>query len=162
MRRAVTSLAAVLVLSLLLVAPAAAAEPIYSEDHDPGVYCDFASRLEVLRDEFREWSETRKDGTVVTVLVGRSTLRVTNLDKPSHRRIVSGPYVFTLLERPDGSVRADLVGAGVGYYAEGDPTNLGQGLWALRGHATESYDADGNLVSARFRGHSADLCAALG
>jgi hypothetical protein len=162
MRRAVTSLAAVLVLSLLLVAPAAAAEPIYSEDHDPGVFCDFASRFEVLRDEFREWSETRKDGSVVTVTVGRSTLRVTNLDEPSNRRIVSGPYVFTLLERPDGSIRADLVGTGIGFYFAGDPTDLGQGLWALRGHATEWYDADGNLVNARFRGHSADLCAALG
>ena len=162
MRRLVTSLAAVLVLSLLLVAPASAAEPIYSEDHEPGVFCDFASRFEVLRDDFREWSRTRRDGTVVTVIAGRSTLRVTNLEEPSNRRIVAGPYVYTQLAKVDGSLRVDVVGAAIGFYFEGDPTNLGQGLWALRGHATEWYDAEGNLLQARFRGHSVDLCAALG
>ena len=169
MRRVLVLGASVIALTIAAVSPVAAAKPDHSR---PGVgaplvfaageMCDFA--LTVSTSEVRSKTTTWEadDGTVRILDRGFASGVATNTDDEVslHQQ---GGYHIDVVIHPDGSVDVKASGVLVAFYFPGDPVEgLSSGAWAVRGHGTEHYAADGSLTSATFQGQIiADLCHSL-
>jgi hypothetical protein len=153
-------------LTIALAAPAAAVKP----DHfRPGVappleivgVCDFAITLSstVDRSKISVWEY--QDGTVRVLHRGYANGFATTDDGTSYTH--SGGFRANLVFHPDGSLEVDVSGNLFAWYYAGDPIiGLSEGVFAVSGRGSESYAADGSLISARlYGGNSVDLCAAL-
>ncbi len=103
-------------------------------------------------------------------------------EKGNQRIIVSGVYKSTLTNESTGeSMRINIPGKlAIHFDADGssvwhgsgnilvwytpdqaDESELGSGLFLVRGRVTEVYDAEFNLIEATYTGHVTDLCAEL-
>jgi hypothetical protein len=96
------------------------------------------------------------------VFVGHVVLEATNLET-GESVLLPNNGKLTLWFRADGSVDASFAGQIMAFYFAADEpvSSLGQGIWYVRGHGTETYDAEGNLLSASATGGVQDVCALL-
>ena len=72
-----------------------------------------------------------------------------------------GGSSLTFAFAADGSLVATATGLFFAWYLPGDDSELGPGVFLANGRGSEVYDAEGNFVSATFRGTAIDVCEAL-
>jgi hypothetical protein len=164
MRRILGSL--VMVALLLSAAPAAASPPVHSSEPLPparfaaGEVCPFAIEFGTTTERSKQTTfAVKKDGSQRFLDRGFAAGYATNLD--TGMTIDSrGGYMISVVVDADGSVRADAHGRFFAYYFPGDRSDIGVGLFAVRGHVTERYSPDGTLIGTRTTGRVTDLCAA--
>lgn len=169
MRRAPFALLSALILTIATAGPAAAAKPFHENlgpqppiDLAAGEVCDFAVTLDTPVDTSKTSVWEHDDGTLRILTRGFASGTATNTEDDityTH----SGGFRIEVVVHPDGSADVSASGTFFAWYFEGDPiVGLPEGLFAINGHGTESYAADGSPVSARFLGgHAVDLCEAL-
>ncbi len=169
MRRSVSLLALVAALLLVSASPALAARPTHapSEILEPlvlsaGEACDFGVTVTTtaLRGKTSIWEEA--DGTVR--LLDRGFAVGYAESDQGQRATHRGGYRLEFVFHPDGSLDVSGSGALFSWYFAGDPiVGLDDpGVYAIKGHLTESYAADGTLEAAHFSGgHVVDLCEVL-
>jgi hypothetical protein len=165
MRRFATLIAASLL--ILAVAAPAAAQPertwLEPETIHFEGYCPFPVLLEDDAVKVKELAfppDAEGDQRLIYPGFYKSTL--TNLATGASIRIMtSGSVNFTI--RADGTASASGHGRTLVWYTAADApdSDLGQGLFIVRGVATETYDADFNVTSATYRGTVRDICAEL-
>lgn len=169
MRRRIVSLLAATLLLLLSVLPAAAKGP----EHNPlppeqilfgEEYCGFEVLLEDSFSSVKEHvfpPDAAGNQRITTGGVFKSTL--TNLDPPGRSTNLNLGGHIAIFIRADGTARVEGHGNILVWYAEGAEaavSELGAGLFLVRGRATEVYGPDG-LVEATYTGRVTDLCAQL-
>jgi len=169
MRRVLLALVTATLLTIAAVGPAAAAKPDHSRPGPqppldlPAVeVCDFAVTLASLVDRSTTSVWEHEDGTVRMLIRGYASGTATNTEDGltyTH----SGGFRIEIVIHPDGSADIDASGNFFAWYFAGDPiVGLSESLFAISGHGSESYAADGSLVGARFYGgHAVDVCEAL-
>ena len=169
MRRARLALFSALVLTLAVAGPAAAAPPFHERpgpqppiDLAAGAPCDFAVTLTSEVDTGKTSVWEHEDGTLRILTRGYASGTATNVEDGltyTH----AGGYRVDVVVQPDGSVEVSASGNLFAWYFEGEPVvGLSDGVFAISGHGSESYAADGSLLGARFFGGNAvDLCEAL-
>lgn len=153
-----------------IAAPAAfAAEPVTVpmepsvSEFGPNEVCEDAVRVETprLRGTTTTFPKGR-NGVVLDISVGYATTLVTNVESRATYTF-RGSFLISIVTFRDGSQRADAFGPGVwAWYLAGDPSELGTGLFQIKRHASETYDAAGNMVKATADGPTTDLCAKVG
>jgi hypothetical protein len=167
--RAAVSAATLLGLSLVATPVALAAPPEHSPTIAPpiefpaGDVCGDAVRFEntTLRGGDTLFAPA-PDGSQRLLARGSGVSLVTNLATGATYEMQGGVQI-TLTFAADGSVRADAHGSDfIAYYLAGDPFELGQGLYRIKGRLTEWYDPSGALIAARYSGKVVDLCEAIG
>lgn len=96
------------------------------------------------------------------MVVGHVVLQATNLET-GESVLFPNNGQLRIWFNADGSVEAAGNGQIMLWYLATDApvSSVGQGIWYLRGHATEMYDAGGNLLSASATGSLQDVCALL-
>jgi hypothetical protein len=103
-----------------------------------------------------------RHGNVLERVIFHTVTRYTNLDTGEwfEKRFDS---VGNYLTRPDGSTR--LIGRNdvLAWYLQGEPADLGAGVWLIdHGRLIEEFDADGNVIRSDYQhGEILDVCAAL-
>lgn len=169
MRRALFALLSALILTIAAVGPAAAAKPFHENagpqppiDLAAGEVCDFAVTLDSPVDISKTSVWEHADGTLRILVRGFASGTATNTDDDltyTH----SGGFRIEIVIHPDGSADVSASGTFFAWYFAGDPiVGLSEGLFAINGHGSESYSADGSLVGAQFQGgHAVDVCEAL-
>jgi hypothetical protein len=169
MRRALVVSISVMLLTVASASAALAGKPEHSRpgvappvEFAAGDICDFAVTLTSTEDRGTASIWELDDGTVRILIRGYASGTAANTDDGlsiTH----AGGYRIEVVIHPDGS--ADVSGSGTlfAWYFPGDAIEgLSTGVFAVRGHGTEQYAADGSLVSAKFYGgHVVDLCDAL-
>ena len=169
MRRTLFALLSALVLTIAAVGPAAAAKPFHENpgpqppiDLAAGEVCDFAITIAAPSDISKTSVWEQDDGTVRILSRGFAEGTATNTDDDityTH----NGGYRIEVVIHPDGSADVTASGRFFAWYVPGDAVvGLSTGLFAVDGHGSESYAADGSFIGAEFRGgHAVDLCEAL-
>ena len=169
MRRVPFALLSALLLTIAAVGPAAAAKPFHENagplpplDLAAGDVCDFAVTLDAPVDISKTSVWEHEDGTIRILNRGFASGTATNTDDDityTH----SGGFRIEVVIHPDGSADVTVSGTVFAWYFPGDPiVGLSDGLFAINGHGSESYSADGSLVGAQFQGgHAVDLCEEL-
>lgn len=103
-----------------------------------------------------------RDGSTTIITIGTGESLVTNL-RTGAKTSFGGWFNVIVRIAADGSARVDAFGTDfIVWYLEGDPTDIGVGLYRVQGHATEWYAADGSLTRATHHGRVTDLCAKVG
>ena len=127
-------------------------------------YCDFPVLLEDSHASVKELAfPPDSSGALRYMYPGVYQSKLTNLWTNATTTVVIGSnVVFTV--RPDDTALAVGSGSLLLYYTADDASisDVGSGLFLGRGHGTETYDEDGLLVRATFKGSLVDLCAVLG
>ena len=156
------------VIAIVLPATAIAAPPEHSPavlidlPLGPGDACDFA--VDITNPDYRMRDTAfapHKNGSQRFTERGFNVIRGTNPDNGKMLELRGGA-AFTFAFAADGALEVDGRGLFFAWYLPGDDSDLGPGLWLVRGHGQEVYDADGNFVRATFSGMAIDACAALG
>ena len=151
------------------VAPAAlAAPPVHYPspplpplEFAPGEMCEDGLVHDVVSSRSRSSEFTRADGTFRLLDRGSAHSRLTNTTTGESTDL-SGGYEIRLDFLPDGTLEAHVSGVILAWYFEGDPTNLDPGVYVVWGHAHETYDPNGILVSAHITGRIVDACGLVG
>lgn len=169
MRRALLVSISVMMLTVASASAALAGKPEHSRpgvappvEFAAGDVCDFAVTLTSTEDRGTTSIWELDDGTVRILSRGWASGMAANTDDGlsiTH----SGGYRIEIVIHPDGSAHVSASGTLFAWYFPGDAIDgLTTGVFAVRGHGTEQYAADGSLVSAKFYGgHVVDLCDAL-
>jgi len=177
MRRVVSVLLASILLLAALATPVAAQTPIderrVREDVPLGAFdftlpagdfCDFPLLIEDIAGDITFVFITEdRHGNVLERVIFHTVARYTNTvtgDSFEERFDSVGNSLF----RADGTFRIIARNDVLAWYVEGDPSELGPGVWLIdHGRIVEEYDAEGNLVSARVdeADEILDVCAAL-
>ena len=154
--------------ALLLPAAALAAPP----EHAPtapqdlvlpaGEFCEHAVLLSTPSHNLHDTIYApRSDGSVRVRSRGMADSRATDLLTGAAVNARGGSSLLFRFAA-DGSTVVTGTGTLFAWYLPGDDSDLGPGLFLIRGRIQEVYDADGNFVSSRFKGNSLDVCEALG
>ena len=129
-----------------------------------GEFCDFPLLIEDVSGDITFVFITEdRHGNVLERIIFHTVARYTNTDTGDS---FEEPYnsVGNLLFRVDGTSRTIARNDALVWYAEGDPSDLGPGVWLIdHGRVVEEYAADGSVVSARVdeAGEVIDVCAEL-
>lgn len=171
MRRTVLGLLAASLMLIASAAPVVAAKPIHiPPSGGPGAplvfaageLCEFPLRIELLTDQTKLSIWEYDDGSMRILSRGYvDQVAINTRDGTSISQ--RGGYMIDLAIHADGSVEVRASGNLFAWYYPGDAVvGLAPGAFFVRGHGTESYDAAGALVAARFYGGSViALCDAL-
>ena len=167
MRRLISLLAAALLL-LALAAPVAAQGPERSWTEETELsfgpeYCGFPAQLvDTFSANKALVFPPDGDGNSRIVLAGVIKSTLTNLDTEATTDVVLGGKINIFIGT-DGSARVRGSGSIFLWYSptEAPVTETGAGLFLVHGRATETYSAEGELLSADYTGQLIDLCAAL-
>ncbi len=168
MRRVLIALLSATAIMIAAAAPALAAKPEHSRlgpagpiDLPAGEICDFNVTLSAPADTSKTSVWEYPDGTVRILVRGYAAGTATNTDDDisfTH----NGGFRSEAVIHPDGSVDVSVRGTLFAWYLAGDPVvGLSDGLFAVHGHASESYAPDGSFIGAHFDGQSTDLCEVL-
>lgn len=176
MHRAIRLPLAILLL-LVFAAPAAAQTPIDERrvreqlplgtldvTVEAGDGCDFPVLIEDVAGKITYVFITEdRHGNVLDRIIWHTTTRLTNVDDPSRSIETQFDSYGNGLFRPDGSANLRFRNDAIVWYAEGDPADLGPGMFLIdHGVIIEELGADGALISSDFRsGTVTDVCAAL-
>jgi hypothetical protein len=166
MRRAVGGSLGVVLLGMLLAAPASAQRPhVPVPTPDPVVlegYCEGFTAV-VTFTQMKQYiirETTAPDGTTTLKITGHAQATVTNLSSgESVSYNISGPG--TVVIYPDGAFSIDAHGPNLLWTA---PENSFPGVPTISyttGHVTLFVDASGQTTSYQLRGRQTDVCAAL-
>ena len=160
MRRFAVLVSAVILAGIALVPAAIAEKPIRSflpaGDFVLDGACAFPVSVEVLTN--KEFGTEFSDGRFL--ITGSFKVRLTNLDSDTSMDVnISGPGVFTT--PPDGGLMITAWGNWLFWFFPGELGQSSGKLLLTSGHATELFDADGNLVSFTPPQKVRDACAAL-
>jgi hypothetical protein len=152
------------VLIALAVAPAATADKPIREVHpsqEDGLITDQCAFPVLGHIDGPEiiTTFTDKDGNPVKQIVvfPGNTLTFTNVDTGKSVTIL-GTGSFQRRANPDGSEADKVIGQG---FFSPNPVTGEPGIWDLNGHASATFDADGNLTSVEISGQLVDLCPQL-
>jgi len=167
MQRILGSLVMVVALFVSAAPVAAGGPPVHSSEPAPpnqfaaAELCPFAVEFGATTDRSKQTTfAVKKDGSQRFLDRGFAAGYATNLETEmtiDH----AGGYMISVVINADGSVQADGHGRFFAYYFAGDRSDIGVGLFAVEGHVTEWYSADGMLIGTRTTGHVTDLCEAL-
>ena len=168
MRRSRIALFSAMVLTIAVAGPAGAAQPFHERPGPQppinlaaGDVCDFAVTLTSTVDTSKTSVWEHEDGTVRILSRGYASGNVTN-DEDGLAYTHGGGYRIDVVVHPDGSADVHAGNFFAWYFAGDAIVGLSQGIFAISGHGSESYAADGSLLGARFHGGNAvDLCEAL-
>ena len=167
MRRLISLLAAALLL-LALAAPVAAQGPERSWTEESELsfgpeYCGFPAQLvDTFSANKALVFPPDGDGNSRIILAGVIKSTLTNLDTEAATDVVLGGKINIFI-RADGSAHVRGSGSIFVWYSptEAPVTETGAGLFLVHGRATETYSAEGELLSADYTGRLIDLCAEL-
>ena len=167
MRRLVGFLAAIALL-LAAAAPVAAQGPERSWTEESELsfgpeYCGFPAQLvDTFSANKALVFPPDGDGNSRILAPGVIKSTLTNLDTEAATDVVLGGKI-TILIRADGSAHVRGSGSIFVWYSptEAPVTETGAGLFLVHGRATETYSAEGALLSADYTGQLIDLCAEL-
>ena len=169
MRRALLMVVTLVMLTVVSAGSVAAAKPDHSRpgaapplEFAAGEICDFALTLSTTEDRGKTSVWELEDGTIRILMRGYAEGFATNTDDDISLRHAGG-YRIEVTINPDSSADVSVSGVLFGWYFPGENIQgLSAGVFAVRGHGTEHYAADGSFVSGRFYGgRVVDLCEAL-
>ncbi|MFN2417427.1 MAG: hypothetical protein ABR593_00660 [Candidatus Limnocylindria bacterium] len=153
----------------LSASPALAAKPTHTPAElapdiqlAAGEVCDFAVTLATTEVRAKTTLWEHEDGTVRFMERGYAEGYAANAD--GDRVPYGGGYRIEVVVHPDGSAEVSASGTLFAWYFAGDSIVglRAPGAYAVKGRGSESYAADGSLVSARFYGGKViDLCEVL-
>ena len=171
-RLALFVLLAAVLLGLGLARPAPASadksikEPYQSGDFTvPAGVCGFAVNGHPLADKGYDKTHFIKGGKqVMDVITGVLKVRLTNADTGKSMDVNISGSLKTHSDtvhpsfNPDGSGNSDVTGPSLFWYF---PDVTLPPLFTNSGHASFTWDAEGNLTSYSIKGHLIDMCQAL-
>lgn len=176
MRRAIRLPAAILLL-FVFAAPVAAQTPIderrVREDVplgalditvEAGEGCDFPVLIEDIAGKITYVFITEdRHGNLHDRIIWHTTTRLTNVDDPSKSFETQYDSYGTAVIRPDGSGTIRFRNDAIVWYAEGEPADLGPGMFLIdHGVIVEELAPDGSVLGSDHRsGDVTDVCAAL-
>lgn len=176
MRRAIRLPVAILLL-FVFVAPVAAQTPIderrVREDVPLGELditigagegCGFPVLIEDVAGKITYVFITEdRHGNLHDRIIWHTTTRLTNVNDPSKWFETEYDSYGTAVFSPDGSGKIRFRNDAIVWYAEGDPADLGPGMFLVEhGVIVEELAADGSVLGSDYRsGDVTDVCAAL-